>query len=282
MRRASLAVSLAGALSLVAGPVPAAEPGDRIRYDAPTSLPLTLGATALWIGTEFPLKRALAPDSCRWCDRDDQGRERLNALDASMRDRLRWDDVDAPRRVSDALLFAGVPAVAMGGMWLAARHDGREDEFGENAVMMFEAVAVSMTLNQAAKFLLARQRPYIHFARHGPASRLPDSDDNLSFYSGHAAVTLSLAAASGTIASLRGYRRGAMAWVPSAILATTTGYLRIACDRHYFTDVLAGLGVGAAVGLALPRAMHERDLAGGEESGGAARSIPVAVVRWRW
>lgn len=253
----------------------------RLRYQSGTSVPLTLAATAVWIGTEYPLKRTLAPDTCRWCDRHEDGRENLNALDAAVRRRVRWDDPEPPRVASDVLLFAGVPAVALGGMWLAARHDGREDEFGENAVMMFEAVAVSMTLNQASKFLLARQRPYVHF--HPPGTPLPyDTDDNLSFYSGHAAVTFSVSTAAGTIASLRGYRRSAAAWVPGFLLAATTGYLRLACDRHYFTDVLAGTVIGTAVGIGVPRLFHGREDEDAAGESASARPAPIVVMSWRW
>jgi membrane-associated phospholipid phosphatase len=35
-------------------------------------------------------------------------------------------------------------------------------------------------------------------------------------------------------------------------LAAATGYFRLAADRHYLTDVLAGAGVGLAVGYAVP------------------------------
>jgi membrane-associated phospholipid phosphatase len=39
-------------------------------------------------------------------------------------------------------------------------------------------------------------------------------------------------------------------------LAAATGYLRIAADRHYFTDVLAGAALGAGAGLTVPYLMH--------------------------
>lgn len=39
-------------------------------------------------------------------------------------------------------------------------------------------------------------------------------------------------------------------------VATTTGLLRIAADRHYTTDVLAGAAIGLASGLLVPRLIH--------------------------
>jgi membrane-associated phospholipid phosphatase len=253
-----------------------APPGSDLEY----SPGVTIGATALWLTTEYPLKRSLAPDSCRWCDRTKDGQEALNGLDASMRERFRWHKTASARRMSDVLLYIGVPAASVTSIWLAARDDGREGETGENALMMFEAVAVSMALNQAVKFSLGRQRPYAHFA---PKGTPPTIDDNLSFYSGHAAVTFTTSVAAGTIASLRGYGGANVVWIPGVVLASATSYLRLGCDRHYFTDVLAGVVVGTGVGIALPRLLHGGDdETGAPASAPALKARPVFSVRWAW
>jgi membrane-associated phospholipid phosphatase len=39
-------------------------------------------------------------------------------------------------------------------------------------------------------------------------------------------------------------------------LAAATGYLRVAADRHYFTDVVGGMLVGAIVGVGIPLLFH--------------------------
>lgn len=269
-------LALASILCLTAAGARAssAPPGSDLEYDPA----LTIGATVVWLATEIPLKRTLAPDSCRWCDRDEDGREGLNGLDASMRERLRWRQPDTARRISDLLLFAGVPATSVASIWVAAERDGREGETGENALIMFEAVAVSMVLDQAAKFTLGRQRPYAHFA---PEGSPPTDDDNLSFYSGHAAVTFTTSVATGTIASLRGYRHANAVWIPGAVLALATSYLRIGCDRHYFSDVAVGAVVGTGVGIALPRLLHGREDAATEPAP-ALRTRPILALRWAW
>jgi len=263
-------------LAPVAALASSAPPGSDLEY----SPGLTIGATAFWLATEYPLKRSLAPDSCRWCDRTKDGQEALNGLDTSMRERFRWHQPASARRMSDVLLYVGVPAASLTSIWLAARDDGREGETGENALMMFEAVAVSMALNQAVKFTLGRQRPYAHFA---PSGTPPTIDDNLSFYSGHAAVTFTTSVAAGTIASLRGYGGANVVWIPGVVLASATSYLRLGCDRHYFTDVMAGVVVGTGVGIALPRLLHGRDDEAGEPaSAPALKARPVFSVRWAW
>ena len=69
----------------------------------------------------------------------------------------------------------------------------------------------------------------------------------------------SLAVASGVVATMRGYRLAPLVWGVGLALASTVGYLRIAADRHYLTDVLAGATIGSAVGFAIPVIFHHPD-----------------------
>ena len=41
-------------------------------------------------------------------------------------------------------------------------------------------------------------------------------------------------------------------------MAAFTGYLRIAADKHYLSDVLTGAIVGSAVGFVVPYFLHPR------------------------
>lgn len=103
------------------------------------------------------------------------------------------------------------------------------------------------------KFAAGRERPFVHALPPEEKARTAHPrDNNTSFYSSHTAVTFALAASAGTVASLREYRWAPWVWAAGLAFATTTGYLRIAGDRHYFTDVLTGALVGSAVGFAVP------------------------------
>lgn len=57
----------------------------------------------------------------------------------------------------------------------------------------------------------------------------PDRSDRLSFYSGHTATAFSA---------------GGWRWQISAPIAIGSGYLRMAANRHYISDVLVGAGAG--------------------------------------
>lgn len=73
----------------------------------------------------------------------------------------------------------------------------------------------------------------------------PDQSDDLSFPSGHTSIAF-------TNAALLYYEyRDSNLWYASSgfLFATTTGILRIANNKHYTADVLAGAGIGLASGL---------------------------------
>ena len=73
----------------------------------------------------------------------------------------------------------------------------------------------------------------------------PDASDEYSFPSGHTATAF-------TNASILFYEyKDANIWYASSgyLFATATGFLRIANNRHFTSDVLAGAGIGTAVGL---------------------------------
>jgi hypothetical protein len=75
----------------------------------------------------------------------------------------------------------------------------------------------------------------------------PDGTDELSFPSGHTATAF-------TNASVLFYEyKEANIWYASSgyLFAAATGFLRIANNKHYTSDVLAGAGIGTAVGLAV-------------------------------
>jgi len=75
----------------------------------------------------------------------------------------------------------------------------------------------------------------------------PDTSDELSFPSGHTATAF-------TNASVLFYEfKDANIWYASSgyFFAASTGFLRIANNKHFTSDVLAGAGIGTAVGLAV-------------------------------
>lgn len=220
-----------------------------LRYDTQIDLPIAIGGAVVWLTSDLLIKGALAPDACRWCE--------VPGVDQSVRNALKWDNTGLPDTLSHVLAFGLVPATLVGVDALMANHDGAMHYFGPDVLILAETLMIAMDVNQLVKFIVGRERPFVHaLSADERQDREPTSDDNLSFFSGHTTSAFALAVALGTIASMRGYRWAPMAWIVGLALATTLAYLRIAADRHYFTDVLTGAVVGSAFGFAIPYFFH--------------------------
>jgi membrane-associated phospholipid phosphatase len=246
--RASAAL-LAAALALRTA---AARAGDELRVDWPVDGAITAGALAAWGGSQL-LEKQLAPATCRWCD--------PGALDSSVRDALRWGDPAAAGLASNVSTFALVPAASVGLLALGARAEKRQGEMAVNALLIAESVALAGATDQLFKFAVGRERPFVHALppEEKPLTANP-GDNNVSFYSAHTTVAFSMAVSAGTIASIRHYRWAPAIWAAGLAGAALVGYLRIAADKHYLTDVITGAGAGAAFGLTVP-ALHRKSSA---------------------
>jgi len=244
----------------------AAEPRP-LRHDLRVDPAVTGAAIAAWVGSELA-KPLLAPTRCRVCE--------PNALDASARDALVWRRVNPARHASDALAFVLLPTSVAAHQLLAARAGGDAGEGVVDVLIVAEAVALAADLDQVVKYAVGRERPFVHFGH--DAARPHDSDDDLSFYSGHATIAFSLAAAAGTVSDLRGYRGTPWVWAVGLGAASVVGYLRIAADRHYLTDVLTGAATGAAMGIAVPRLLHGRERPSGRAAQATVVPIPFGIA----
>ncbi|HEX5659725.1 MAG TPA: phosphatase PAP2 family protein [Polyangiales bacterium] len=206
-------------------------------------VPVTAAGAVLWIVSEG-LKPKLAPADCRLCAR--------NALDRAVQEGLMWQNVQPARRLSDALLFGLVPAFAGVSVAALGYAEGKPRSAGENTIVLGEAVVATAVITQLLKYTVARERPFLRTQRDSGELVTHGPDDNLSFFSGHTSITFALAVGAGSIASFREYKHAPWIWALGMPLAALSGYLRIAADRHYFTDVLTGALVGSAVGVLIP------------------------------
>jgi len=247
---------------------PPSAPHPDLRHDTAADLVITGAGGILWISSEL-LKAQLGPSACRWCDRHADGSDALNAVDATTRDALRWSNPSTADALSYGTGFVLAPIAAFGLDAVAAGHDGRADGFAVDAMVILEAAVIAADVNQIVKFSAGRERPFVHALPPDAKSRTSQpSDNNVSFFSGHTTLAFSLATASGTVASMRGYRLAPLVWGVGMGFAATTGYLRIAGDKHYLTDVVTAAIVGSGIGFAVPYLFHAP----------RAESSPVAGV----
>ncbi len=218
-----------------------------LRYSTTLDVTVTGAGGVLWLSSEL-LKSSLAPESCHWCS--------STPTDRSVRNALLWENSKLADGLSYGTGFALAPLLAFGGVALAGAHDSA-DRFFADALIITEATVLAGDFNQLVKFSVGRERPFVHaLPPDQKSSTSTPSDNNLSFFSGHTTLAFALAASSGTVASLRGYRWAPGIWAAGMALAATTGYLRIAADRHYFIDVMTGAVVGSAFGVGVPLLFH--------------------------
>ncbi|HEX3769414.1 MAG TPA: phosphatase PAP2 family protein [Polyangiaceae bacterium] len=230
-----------------------------------------LGAGGAAWGISEALKGALVPSTCRWCEPD--------AIDRGARDALRWDARSSAASASDWIAFGAAPASALVTLGLAMGHDRAPwHDVAQDAVLVGEATVLAMDLDQLAKFAVARERPFAYAPVPGEAVDPADPEDRVSFFSGHTTWTFALAASTGTVATLRGYRWAPFTWAIGGPLAAVTGYLRVAADKHWLTDVVTGAIVGAGIGILVPVAFHGRSSDGPPISPTSAAALGPAPV----
>lgn len=193
-----------------------------------------MGLTGL-VGTRFLIRSPVEP---RWKGGvgPDDGIRSLVALS-------RRESRDTVARVSDFVL--------LGTVVLSFQQSIRGADRWPRGLVALNGLLSSLFLNQLTKKVVARQRPL------GRGCAL-DSDysgacgtsqENVSFFSGHTSLAFT---AAGLICA-----QETNVWCATGLVAAgVVGYFRMASDRHYFSDVLVGVGAGILMGYVIPKSSH--------------------------
>ncbi len=236
-----VAVALACALPLSSA-LAADAPTLRPSYDLATDVAVTAAAAGGTLAM-LALKSDLAPVACRWCNPP--------GFDAQVTRSLAWSNRGAASTASDVLQVA-LGAGVLGNAFVDGYRRGGSELGVTNVLLITEATSIAMLLDQGVKYAVGRSRPYVWLGRTGTDTR----DGNLSFFSGHTTFAFALAASSSTLLLSQHAPGAEVASVVAFAAAGLTGYLRIAAEQHYLTDVLAGAAVGTLVGWAVPHFLH--------------------------
>jgi membrane-associated phospholipid phosphatase len=191
------------------------------------------------------------PESCRWC--------RPTGFDESLRDALVFDKSarKSAATVSHVLSAGAIPAAAFAALLVPALSEGKGGYALEDAWIMFNTFLLTTGITDGTKKLVGRRRPAFY---HGEQNHTEGGENllesNLSFFSGDTAWAFSFAASASTLAFMRGNRLSPFIAGGGGVLALGTGFLRIAADAHWTTDVLTGALVGTGFGVAVPLLLH--------------------------
>ncbi len=208
-----------------------------------------IGFGGLYLAVEFPWKLRFASKECTWCDPP--------GIDRGIRDALHWKRRLVAARTSDVLGFAVSPIV-LASLTIAAsgEHRSLRRTFDDVSPMIESAIIVSL-MQSTTKYIVRRSRPFVRYA---PPGRLYYHDDNTAFWSGHTSAVFAETFACGIIAHERGYKLEPAIWATGITIGVVTGYLRLAADMHYASDVVVGVLLGIGVGTAVPYLLHRSSL----------------------
>ncbi len=245
-----------------------------LRHDLRVEIPVTGGLLAGVLAWRLT-RDDLEPSHCRWCDGASPAE--VNAVDRWFRDALRRPDTYPANITSYVLAYGvapiGVPVVTA----LAASADDRSRGILVDMLAIAEGTLVAVGVTQFLEPLTLRTRPYVLAIADEQArnAEIAKTGAFHSFPSGHVTAAFGVATASGVVASMRGYRLAPLVWASGMMLGVATAYTRMAADRHYFTDTLAGAAVGVVFGGGVPLLFHRPVEADG--LGFAARMRPMAT-----
>lgn len=232
------ALLVAVALSFV--PEPAAAGETPLHVSLSDEIPLTLAAAAVWLGVAGAQDQ-MGLHHCGWCAGP-------GPVDRTVRSALLAPDPEAAATASDVTGFIAVPVLwALTDILSVHLEDRGWMELTEDLIMVAESFLLTALVTRLVKIAVRRPRPYMEYGTMCASG----GNDLLGFFSGHTSMAASMASAAATLSFLRGSRFAPWIAGVGGALVATTGILRISADRHYLSDVLVGLVVGTAMGVAV-------------------------------
>ncbi len=225
-----------------------------LRHNLAVDLSVTLGLAAGLVTWVALIKPNVRTPTCTICD---PANGKVNGLDDFFRTSLRQPKDSPAGPISDLVAYGLAPATGIALAIIVPMADKRGSEAALDILLVMEASLTFAALQQGITEAIPRERPEVH-ASEGAVreSSLRRHSSFESFPAGHSGSAFAIAAAGGTIATMRGYRLAPLVWIAGGVLALTASYLRIAADRHYFTDVTVGGALGVATGIGIPLLFH--------------------------
>jgi membrane-associated phospholipid phosphatase len=116
-----------------------------------------------------------------------------------------------------------------------------------------ETFALTAAITSLTKNLVKRPRPFvynqnvaIHFKKERSAQ--------YSFFSGHTSITAAMCFMTAKIFNdyNKGHKAAPWIWASAAVIPAVTGILRQQAGKHFWSDVISGYLIGAAIGILVP------------------------------
>ena len=168
-----------------------------------------------------------------------------NKLDRFFRDKIRWgvEAKDDAESASDILLYGDIF------LTMTILPFFSDNGYLDMLKTSLDDISLNGIITNLVKMSVKRQRPDSYYETR------EDTDDSFrSFFSGHTSTTFEIGTSNEIMLSELYPDKKTLIWIGSLSLATATGYLRIAGDKHYMSDVICG----GLVGYSIARMVHKR------------------------
>jgi membrane-associated phospholipid phosphatase len=172
-----------------------------------------------------------------------------------------------------------VPAGVMGfGLIQAYRFD--DPAAGWSSVLLItQATSLAMLMNVIVKYAVGRSRPYV-WQGNPDLYAASVSDANVSFFGGHTTFVFAVVVSGSTLFFMQDMPGAPWVLGVGLAAASFTGYLRMAADKHYLSDVLVGAGVGSLIGWAVPYLFHRPGRKGPPQAGDLLPAPGGIAIAW--
>ena len=168
-----------------------------------------------------------------------------NQIDQYFRNQVKWRSrkIDYAAYISDLLLYGAF----IGTIPLVPAFSNYN--YSKALKMNLNVISPNGIITNLVKTTVQRQRPDSFYK-----TRANADDSFRSFFSGHTSTTFALGTSNAILLSEAYPEKRKLIWFVNLSLATATGYLRIAGDKHYLSDVFCG----GIVGYFLAKNVHRR------------------------
>ena len=131
-----------------------AEPPIPLQYNLALDLTITgaMGASIILLTIYQP---ELLPKTCRWCTPP--------GIDVAARNALVWRGAERTADILSTVIDAAIPASAATYLLLSSNGAGDVNAGLVDTLLVTEAAAAALLLNQVVKLLVGRKRPHVFF-----------------------------------------------------------------------------------------------------------------------
>lgn len=156
------------------------------------------------------------------------------------------------QHVSDWTSYVGYSLPIIGGAldYFVGDEQGSAGDWATDMLVVGQAVGVTILITDIFKYALRRPRP----TRYTEGAYSGSSEHLLSFPSGHTSSTAAAAFAYASTFTLRHPNSPWLygVWGSAAAITGVTGLARVQGGMHFYTDIAAGIFLGATVGILVP------------------------------